>query len=61
MVFGVMRVVNFAHGALVMVSMYLTWLIFNHLGIDPFLALFITLPVMSVCRKISIAGYSLAV
>lgn len=46
MVFGVMRVVNFAHGALVMVSMYLTWLIFTHLGIDPFLALFITLPVM---------------
>jgi branched-chain amino acid transport system permease protein len=46
MVFGVMRVVNFAHGALVMVSMYLTWIIFNALGIDPFLALFITLPVM---------------
>lgn len=46
MVFGVMRVVNFAHGALVMVSMYLTWLVFNWLGIDPFLALVITLPVM---------------
>jgi branched-chain amino acid transport system permease protein len=46
MVFGVMRVVNFAHGALVMVSMYVTWLVFTQLGIDPFLALFITLPVM---------------
>ena len=46
MVFGVMRVVNFAHGALVMVAMYLTWLIFEQMGIDPFLALFITLPVM---------------
>ncbi len=46
MVFGVMRVVNFAHGALVMVSMYLTWLVFTWFGIDPFLALFITLPVM---------------
>jgi branched-chain amino acid transport system permease protein len=46
MVFGVMRVVNFAHGALVMVSMYVTWLIFTQLGIDPFLALFITIPVM---------------
>lgn len=46
MVFGVMRVVNFAHGALVMVSMYVTWLVFTRLGIDPFLALFITLPVM---------------
>jgi branched-chain amino acid transport system permease protein len=46
MVFGVMRVVNFAHGALVMVSMYVTWLVFEWLGIDPFLALAITLPVM---------------
>jgi branched-chain amino acid transport system permease protein len=46
MVFGVMRVVNFAHGALVMVGMYLTWQIFVQLNVDPFLALFITLPVM---------------
>ena len=45
-VFGVMRVVNFAHGALVMVGMYLTWLLFSRLGVDPFLALFVTLPVM---------------
>jgi branched-chain amino acid transport system permease protein len=48
MVFGVMRVVNFAHGALVMVGMYLTWLAFSFLGIDPFVSLFITLPVMFV-------------
>jgi branched-chain amino acid transport system permease protein len=45
-IFGVMRVVNFAHGALVMVGMYSTYFLFAYLRIDPFLSLLIVIPAM---------------
>ncbi|HXG65360.1 MAG TPA: ABC transporter substrate-binding protein, partial [Blastocatellia bacterium] len=45
-IFGVMRVVNFAHGALVMVGMYATYFIFTYLHIDPFASLLIVMPAM---------------
>ncbi|MDI3317571.1 MAG: branched-chain amino acid ABC transporter permease [Bacillota bacterium] len=35
-VFGVMRIVNFAHGALVMVGMYAAYFAFTLLGINPY-------------------------
>jgi len=47
-IFGVMRVINFAHGELLMIGMYLTWLIFSSLGIDPFVSIAITIPLMFV-------------
>jgi branched-subunit amino acid ABC-type transport system permease component/ABC-type branched-subunit amino acid transport system substrate-binding protein len=45
-VFGVMRVVNFAHGALVMVGMYATYFLFTHSRLDPFLSLIVVIPGM---------------
>jgi branched-chain amino acid transport system permease protein len=36
LIFGVMRIVNFAHGAFMMVAMYATWLLFERLGINPY-------------------------
>jgi branched-chain amino acid transport system permease protein len=36
LIFGVMRIVNFAHGAFVMVGMYVTWLLFEKLNINPY-------------------------
>ncbi|HEV8484749.1 MAG TPA: ABC transporter substrate-binding protein [Blastocatellia bacterium] len=45
-IFGVMRVVNFAHGALVMVGMYSTYFLFTYLHIDPFLSLVVVMPAM---------------
>ena len=45
-IFGVMRVINFAHGELQMVGMYLTYYLFTLLHIDPFLSIVITIPVM---------------
>jgi branched-chain amino acid transport system permease protein len=45
-IFGVMRVINFAHGDLLMVGMYLTWMVFFFLGWDPYVALILTVPVM---------------
>jgi branched-chain amino acid transport system permease protein len=42
LVWGVLNVVNLAHGALVMVGAYLTYWLFTGYGIDPLLALPIT-------------------
>lgn len=39
LVFGVMDVVNFAHGHLVMAAMFGCWVLFQTLGIDPLLAI----------------------
>jgi len=39
LVWGVLNIVNLAHGALVMVGGYLTWTLFTKLGLDPFLSL----------------------
>src|SRR5205085_2140788 len=39
LVWGVLNIVNLAHGALVVVGMYATWFLFTHAGIDPFLTL----------------------
>lgn len=45
-IFGVMRVINFAHGDLLMVGMYLTYFAFSLFGIDPFLSIVLSMPVM---------------
>jgi branched-chain amino acid transport system permease protein len=44
MIFGVMRIINAAHGEMVMMGAYLTWVSFFYLGVDPLLALALTLP-----------------
>jgi branched-chain amino acid transport system permease protein len=46
LIFGVMRVINFAHGELLMLGMYATWIVFRVLGMDPFLSIVIVAPVM---------------
>jgi branched-chain amino acid transport system permease protein len=45
-IFGVMRVINFAHGDLLMIGMYLTYTLFTLAGIDPFVSIVITIPLM---------------
>jgi len=45
-IFGVMRVINFAHGDLLMLGMYATWLIFTKTGVDPYVALIATAPLL---------------
>jgi branched-chain amino acid transport system permease protein len=44
LIFGVMRIINAAHGEMVMMGAYLTWVSFFFLGVDPLLALLFTLP-----------------
>lgn len=38
-IFGVMRVINFAHGELLMLGMYASWWIFTRAGLDPYVSL----------------------
>lgn len=45
LIFGVLEVVNFAHGEFLMISMYLTFWLFQTLGIDPYLSLVIIIPI----------------
>ena len=46
LIFGVMRVINFAHGELLMVGMYITYYLFALLQIDPFVSVLFVVPVM---------------
>lgn len=52
-IFGVMRVVNFAHGELMVVGMYLAWMGFEYLQVSPMLSL----PV--IAAVFFVAGYAL--
>jgi len=44
LIFGVMRIINAAHGEMVMMGAYLTWVAFFRLGVDPLVSLALTLP-----------------
>jgi branched-chain amino acid transport system permease protein len=45
LIFGVMRIINAAHGEMVMMGAYLTWVCFFRLGLDPLLSMVLTLPI----------------
>lgn len=46
LVWGVLNIVNLAHGAFIMLGAYLSWYLYNYLGVDPFLGLPITAVLM---------------
>ena len=48
LVFGIMKVINVAQGALVILAAYLSYALFTHLHIDPFLSILIVTPAMFV-------------
>ena len=47
-IFGVMKVVNFAHGQLLMISAFLTWTISVSLGLNAYLAIIVSLIVVAL-------------
>ena len=48
LIYGVLHIINFAHGALLMVALYAVYLLKTQLGVDPYLALPIVVPGMFV-------------
>lgn len=46
LIYGVLHIINFAHGACLMVALYAVWLLHARWGIDPYLALPLVVPAM---------------
>jgi branched-chain amino acid transport system permease protein len=70
LIFGVMNVINIAHGALLILAAFITWTLWVETGLNPLLAIIITTPVMFVIglglyvlmlRRVRSAGPSMSV
>src|SRR5258708_27802174 len=48
LIFGVVKIVNFAQGEFVMIGMYISFFLANQFGIDPILSLAVSMPVLFV-------------
>src|ERR1700694_1511104 len=48
LIFGIMRVVNVAHAAMIVMSAYLSWWLFKTVGLDPILSIAVVVPVFFV-------------
>lgn len=48
LIYGVLHIINFAHGSLLMVALYGVFFLHAALGIDPYLAIFIMVPALFV-------------
>ena len=47
-IWGVMGVINLAHGEYLMIGAYLAWIFSTYLGMDPFVSLILIMPIMFV-------------
>jgi branched-chain amino acid transport system permease protein len=48
LIFGVMRVINIAHGAFLIFSAYISYWMFTAFGLDPFLSVIVSVPILFV-------------
>ncbi|NLB53518.1 MAG: branched-chain amino acid ABC transporter permease [Syntrophomonadaceae bacterium] len=48
LIFGVMNIINFAHGEFLMISMYLVYWMNVKMGMDPYVAIIFIIPIMFV-------------
>lgn len=48
LIMGVMKIINLAHGQLMMVAMYITFVLFEQLHLDPYFALLVAMPSLFV-------------
>ena len=52
LIYGVMKITNFAHGEFIMLGMYITFWVFNIGNIDPYLGVFVAFAVLFVLGAI---------
>jgi len=48
LIMGVMKIINLAHGQLMMVAMYITYVLFEHFNVDPYFSLIVAMPALFV-------------
>ncbi len=48
LIMGVLGIINLAHGQILMVAMYITWVLWKFAGIDPYISIFITMPLVFI-------------
>jgi branched-chain amino acid transport system permease protein len=48
LIFGVVKIVNFAQGEFVMIGMYISYWLATHIGLDPVASLIVSMPVLFV-------------
>lgn len=48
LIFGVLDIINFAHGALLTVGMYVTFVLYNRYSVDPYVAILVAVPALFV-------------
>ncbi|MGZ6373080.1 MAG: branched-chain amino acid ABC transporter permease, partial [Candidatus Limnocylindria bacterium] len=48
LIFGIMRVVNVAHGAMIVMAAYLSWLLYTTVHLDPLVSIVVVMPIFFV-------------
>lgn len=51
LIMGVLGIINLAHGQILMVSMYITWVLWHYFGIDPYISIFLTIPIIFIIAE----------
>ena len=53
LIFGVMRVVNVAHAAIIVTAAYVSWLLYKTYGLDPIASILVVMPVFFVAGALA--------
>jgi branched-chain amino acid transport system permease protein len=53
LIFGIMRVVNVAHAAMIVTAAYVSWLLYTTYGLDPIASILVVMPVFFVAGAVT--------